>query len=115
MRTLSNNRLSWSSGDWRDQSPQRQKQARCGEGMPVFFLANGVPRSPTSVTRVIWPSSSQDQEIRATGLSMSAESELATLDDGSPAPAKTADEDLFYPCCFRDGSEIRRDTDGEER
>ncbi|MGO9778883.1 MAG: hypothetical protein ACLPKE_35455 [Streptosporangiaceae bacterium] len=33
--------------------------------------------------------------------------ELATLDDGSPAPAETADGDLFYPCCFRDASEIR--------
>ena len=41
--------------------------------------------------------------------------ELARLDDGSPAPAGTADEDLFYPCCFRDGSEIRHATDGEER
>jgi hypothetical protein len=40
---------------------------------------------------------------------------LAVLDDGSPAPARTADEDLFYPCCFRDGSEIRRATDREER
>ena len=25
--------------------------------------------------------------------------ELATLDDGSPAPAETADGDLYYPCC----------------
>ncbi len=33
--------------------------------------------------------------------------DLATLGDGSPAPAGTADEDLFYPCCFRDASEIR--------
>ena len=41
--------------------------------------------------------------------------ELAMLGDGSPAPAGTVDEDLFYPCCFRDGSEIRRATDGEER
>jgi hypothetical protein len=41
--------------------------------------------------------------------------ELAKLDDGSPASAGTADEDLFYPCCFRDGSEIRRVTGGEER
>jgi hypothetical protein len=40
--------------------------------------------------------------------------ELATLDDSSPAPHSTADEDLFYPCCFRDASEIRRVTDGEE-
>src|ERR1039457_4275017 len=40
---------------------------------------------------------------------------LATLDDGSPAPAGTADGDLFCPCCFRDASEIRRATDGEER
>ena len=27
--------------------------------------------------------------------------ELAMLGDGSPAPAGTVDEDLFYPCCFR--------------
>ncbi|MGA2827139.1 MAG: hypothetical protein ABSF03_13585 [Streptosporangiaceae bacterium] len=41
--------------------------------------------------------------------------ELAMLDDGGPAPDGTADEDLFYPCCFRDGSEIRRVTDGARR
>ena len=41
--------------------------------------------------------------------------ELATLDDGDPAPDGTADEDLFYPCCFRDASEIRRVIGGEER
>ncbi len=41
--------------------------------------------------------------------------ELATLEDGSPAPAGTADEDLFFPCCFRDASEIRHATDEEER
>ena len=41
--------------------------------------------------------------------------ELATLNDGSPAPAGTVDEDLFYPCCFRDASEIRCVTDGEDR
>ena len=41
--------------------------------------------------------------------------ELAVLDDGSPAPAGTADGDLFYPWCYRDGSEIRRVTGGEER
>jgi hypothetical protein len=41
--------------------------------------------------------------------------ELAVLDDGTPAPAGTADGDLFYPCCFRDASEIRRTTDWEQR
>jgi hypothetical protein len=41
--------------------------------------------------------------------------ELATLNDGSPAPAGAVDEDLFYPCCFRDATEIRRATDGEQR
>ena len=40
--------------------------------------------------------------------------ELAMLGNGSPAPVGTAHEDLFYPCCFRDASEIRRATDGEE-
>jgi hypothetical protein len=41
--------------------------------------------------------------------------ELATLDDGGPAPVGTADEDLFHPCCFRDVTEIRRVNGGEER
>ena len=41
--------------------------------------------------------------------------ELAMLDDGGLAPAGTAAGELLYPCCFRDGSEIRRATDGEER
>ena len=41
--------------------------------------------------------------------------ELAMLDDGSPAPAGTADGELLYPCCFRDASEIRHITDGDER
>ena len=39
---------------------------------------------------------------------------LAVLDDGRPAPDGTADQDLYYPCCFRDASEIRRVTDGDE-
>jgi hypothetical protein len=34
--------------------------------------------------------------------------ELATLEDGRPAPDGTADDDLLFPCCFRDSSEIRR-------
>jgi hypothetical protein len=33
--------------------------------------------------------------------------ELAQLEDGSPAPDGTAEEDLFFPTCYRDGSEIR--------
>ena len=41
--------------------------------------------------------------------------ELAVLDDGSPAPAGTADGELLYPCCLRDASEIRRLTGGEGR
>ena len=41
--------------------------------------------------------------------------ELAMLDDGRPAPDGTAGGDLFFPCCFRDASEIRRVTDGEDR
>jgi hypothetical protein len=41
--------------------------------------------------------------------------EPAMLNDGRPAPAGTAAEDPYYPCCFRDASEIRRATDGEER
>ena len=41
--------------------------------------------------------------------------ELAALDEGSPVPVGTADGELFFPCCFRDASEIRRATDGEDR
>ena len=40
--------------------------------------------------------------------------ELAVLGDGGPAPAGTAAKDLYYPCCFRDASEIRRATDRDE-
>jgi hypothetical protein len=32
---------------------------------------------------------------------------LAELDDGSPAPEGTPDENLLFPQCYRDGSEIR--------
>jgi hypothetical protein len=32
---------------------------------------------------------------------------LAVLDDGGPAPDGTAEDDLFFPCCWRDASEIR--------
>jgi hypothetical protein len=41
--------------------------------------------------------------------------DLAMLDDGGPAPDGTADEGQFYPCCFRDASEIRRVAGGEDR
>ncbi len=33
--------------------------------------------------------------------------ELAVLHDGRRAPRGTASRDLYYPCCFRDSSEIR--------
>ncbi|MGH3191400.1 MAG: hypothetical protein ACRDOU_26300 [Streptosporangiaceae bacterium] len=33
--------------------------------------------------------------------------ELAVLEDGRSAPDGTASDDLFFPCCFRDSSEIR--------
>jgi len=39
---------------------------------------------------------------------------LAILANGGPLPDGTADDDLFYPCCFRDASEIRRAADGDE-
>jgi hypothetical protein len=32
---------------------------------------------------------------------------VAQLEDGSPAPADVADDDVFFPMCFRDSSEIR--------
>jgi hypothetical protein len=44
--------------------------------------------------------------------------DLASLDDGYPAPAGTAEEDLVYPACFRDATEIRPravTVDGEVR
>jgi hypothetical protein len=41
--------------------------------------------------------------------------ELAMLEDGTPVPAGTADGDLFYPCCFRDASEIRYVSDREQQ
>jgi len=33
--------------------------------------------------------------------------ELAVLRGGRRAPRGTASRNLYYPCCFRDGSEIR--------
>jgi hypothetical protein len=33
--------------------------------------------------------------------------ELALLEDGRRAPRGTPGRDLYYPCCFRDSSEIR--------
>jgi hypothetical protein len=33
--------------------------------------------------------------------------ELAVLRDGRRAPRGTASKNLYYPCCFRDSSEIR--------
>jgi hypothetical protein len=32
--------------------------------------------------------------------------ELAMLDDGRPTPDRTADQDLYFPCCFPDASEM---------
>ena len=33
--------------------------------------------------------------------------ELAVLRDGRQAPRRTAARNLYYPCCYRDSSEIR--------
>ena len=33
--------------------------------------------------------------------------ELAELEDGTRAPEGTPDEQLYYPSCFRDASELR--------
>jgi hypothetical protein len=33
--------------------------------------------------------------------------DLPRLEDGTPAPADADDEDIFYPVCFRDSSELR--------
>lgn len=34
--------------------------------------------------------------------------EVAQLEDGTPAPAGTPAEDMFFPQCFRDSSELKR-------
>jgi hypothetical protein len=39
---------------------------------------------------------------------------LAELEDGSLAPEGAPDEDLLFPQCFRDGSEIRTAAPGLE-
>jgi hypothetical protein len=39
--------------------------------------------------------------------------EVAMLEDGTGPPDGTADEDLFFPCCFRDSSELRAAPDGQ--
>ena len=33
--------------------------------------------------------------------------ELARLEDGSPAPGGTPEDEAFFPCCYRDSSEIK--------
>jgi hypothetical protein len=40
--------------------------------------------------------------------------EAATLADGSPAPVTMPDDELWFPLCFRDASEIRLQEGGEE-
>jgi hypothetical protein len=40
--------------------------------------------------------------------------ELATLEDGSPAPEGTKDEDLYFPGCFREASELRKPQGGSD-
>jgi hypothetical protein len=32
---------------------------------------------------------------------------LPRLEDGTPAPADAPDDELFFPVCFRDSSELR--------
>ena len=39
--------------------------------------------------------------------------ELAVLRDGRRAPRRTASRNLYYPCCFRDSTEIRRRSAGK--
>jgi hypothetical protein len=39
--------------------------------------------------------------------------EVAELEDGSPAPEGTADEDLFHPQCFRSAEELRLAPEGD--
>jgi hypothetical protein len=33
--------------------------------------------------------------------------DVATAEDGSPAPAAADDADVWFPMCFRDSSELR--------
>ena len=33
--------------------------------------------------------------------------DVATTEDGTPAPADADDADVFFPMCFRDSSELR--------
>jgi hypothetical protein len=33
--------------------------------------------------------------------------DVATAEDGSPAPANADDDDVWFPVCFRDSTEIR--------
>jgi hypothetical protein len=40
--------------------------------------------------------------------------EVATTADGNPAPVNAPDDELWFPLCFRDASEIRLQEGGEE-
>lgn len=37
--------------------------------------------------------------------------EVASLEDGSPAPDGTPEDDMYHPGCFRDSSELRLEGD----
>ena len=39
--------------------------------------------------------------------------EVAQLEDGTPAPAGTPDDDLWFPACYRDASEIKQPSLGQ--
>ena len=40
--------------------------------------------------------------------------EVATGENGTPAQDGTPDDALYFPCCFRDSSEIRYPRDGKD-
>jgi hypothetical protein len=77
-----------------------------------------------SPVEVRYPRSEQEEQSRPRHLAVAASSiveqcgpdewyvclevrELAVLRDGGRTPRGTASRNLCYPCCFRDGSEIR--------
>lgn len=39
---------------------------------------------------------------------------VATLVNGGPAPEGTPDDDLLFPQCYRDGSELRKPQEGTD-
>lgn len=77
------------------------------EGTPVLVK---YPPGKAEADRAVWPWLPGTVE-EACGpdewLVVVEDRAVAQLEDGSPAPADVADEDVWFPVCFRDSSEIR--------